>query len=137
MSSCLSPHEPSPGSKTILVVDDEWAIVETLCEVLEDEGFRCLGAGDGLEALQLAERECPDLVITDVMMPIMDGHELVQALREREPLRLTPVIMVSAARAMLQAYDPRRVCTLEKPFTIDAVLGLVSTLVGGATVLRS
>ena len=80
----------------ILIAEDEPALRENLQWMLEMEGYEVLCASDGREALRLAGEAQPDLVITDVMMPHLDGYGLVKALRE-DPLRSTvPIIMLSA-----------------------------------------
>jgi two-component system alkaline phosphatase synthesis response regulator PhoP len=63
----------STNSKKILIVDDEPDILEFLQYNLKKEGYRVATAPDGLQALQVAEREKPDLIILDIMMPEMDG----------------------------------------------------------------
>ena len=81
-------------AKTILVVDDEPSIVQTLAGILQDEGFEVLTAPDGETALQVVEEESPDLVFLDISLPGMDGLEVLQQLKEHQPL--LPVVMVSA-----------------------------------------
>jgi two-component system, NtrC family, nitrogen regulation response regulator NtrX len=81
-------------AKTILVVDDEPSIVQTLSGILQDEGFEVLTAPDGETALQVVDEEAPDLVLLDIALPGMDGLEVLQQLKEQQPL--LPVIMVSA-----------------------------------------
>ena len=77
----------------ILIVDDEPAIRKLLRANLEKNGFDAMSAGDGAEALKLVEREAPDLVVLDIMMPRMDGFETCRRLREWSPI---PIIMLSA-----------------------------------------
>lgn len=82
--------------KTILVVDDEADIAMTLKVFIELYGYRVATAFDGLEGLRKALEEPPDLMITDITMPRMDGLELVDRLRESEALRDMPIILISA-----------------------------------------
>lgn len=77
----------------ILVVDDEPKIVRLTRDYLEKDGFRVISSGDGLEALAMARRERPDLVVLDIMLPGMNGWEVVQALRKEMDV---PVIMLTA-----------------------------------------
>lgn len=78
----------------ILVVEDNADVRELFCTVLTDSGYRCIPATDGQNALDVMEREYVDLIVADVMMPVMDGYELVRALRAaRQEL---PVLMVTA-----------------------------------------
>ncbi len=79
--------------KTILVVDDERNIVELVKLYLEKDGFAVVAARDGREALSLAERHDPDLVVLDLMLPELDGWEVTRELRRRGD---TPIIMLTA-----------------------------------------
>ena len=87
----------------VLVVDDEPDIVRYLEHVLRRLGYEPVGAANGAEALEKAVNDPPDLVLLDVMMPVMDGFAVCQALREREATRLVPVIVMTA----LQGIDNR------------------------------
>jgi len=77
----------------ILIVDDEPAIRKLLRANLEKNGFEAMSADDGAEALKLVEREAPDLVVLDIIMPRMDGFETCRRLREWSTI---PIIMLSA-----------------------------------------
>jgi len=79
--------------KRILVVDDELSIIKFLRSNLEDKGYQVLTATNGAEALHLIEKELPDLVILDIMMPEMDGFEVCRQLRQWSQI---PIIMLSA-----------------------------------------
>jgi DNA-binding response OmpR family regulator len=81
------------SEQTVLVVDDEEAIAEAVRARLENEGYRVVVAGDGPQALELASRERPDLVVLDLMLPGMDGLEVCTRL-QRE--RWVPVLMLTA-----------------------------------------
>lgn len=80
-------------STRILVVDDEVLIIKILRTCLENEGFETLTATNGLEAIRIIEREPLDLVILDILMPEMDGFEVLQRVREWSQV---PIIMLSA-----------------------------------------
>lgn len=82
---------------TILIVDDEEPVRDLLAILLEDAGHRTLRAIHGRQALDLIEAEPPDLVISDVMMPVLNGHELEERLQARPGTRHIPVILMSAA----------------------------------------
>jgi DNA-binding response OmpR family regulator len=84
----------------ILVVDDEPSIREFLHQILTEDGFEVLTAGDGREALPIAVKEQPDLILLDIAMPNMDGMETCRQLRERPTTRNIRIIM-------LTAYDSR------------------------------
>lgn len=104
------------GQSTVLVVDDEFYIVDLLADILEDEGFRVLRAYDGLSALALADGTTVDLVIADVMMPRLDGITLAKRLRER--FAEIRIVLMSAA----VAYVPPEFAFIAKPFDINELL---------------
>jgi len=80
-------------TKTILVVDDEKRLVSLVESYLTQEGYRVVTARDGREALFVARREKPDLIILDVMMPEMDGYEFMRQYRREQD---TPIILLTA-----------------------------------------
>ena len=110
---------------TILVVDDEPTIRELLVELLQAEGHTLLGAVDGVAARAILERTVPDLVITDAMMPRLDGPGLVRWMREHPELRAVPVILLSAVARMAPA-ELGAVAFVAKPFDLAALLGAVA-----------
>ena len=83
-------------AKTILVVDDEPGIVAVVRDYLEKGGFRVLTAGDGRAALRLARLERPNLMVLDLMLPGIDGLDIIRALRSDPILHLMSVIMLTA-----------------------------------------
>jgi two-component system, OmpR family, alkaline phosphatase synthesis response regulator PhoP len=83
-------------SKTILIVDDEQDIINLLNFNLQNEGFLTLTAMDGVQALEAARNGKPDVIILDVMMPKMDGLEVLRTLRRQEDTRHIPVIFLTA-----------------------------------------
>jgi DNA-binding NtrC family response regulator len=80
-------HDPSSRERKqrVLVVDDERLIADTLCEILNDAGFEAITAYDGKTALQQLDRWCPDILISDVMMPGPNGVEIAKMTAERCP----------------------------------------------------
>lgn len=110
----------------ILVVDDEASILALLQEVLEDEDFRVIPAGDGREALTKALTDPPNLIVTDLMMPIMDGRALAHALHDQPTLAEIPILLISAAYT--RQVDDSFAAVLAKPFTIDEVLASITKL---------
>jgi DNA-binding response OmpR family regulator len=81
------------GRRTVLVVDDEPTITEVVSRYLERAGYAAAVAADGLEAIRLAEERNPDLVVLDVMLPELDGLQVLSRLREKAR---TPVILLTA-----------------------------------------
>lgn len=84
------------AKKRILVVDDEVAIVRVLQDSLEISGFEVLTAYDGVQAVETAIQEKPDLIIMDVTMPIMDGLTAVRNIRSRPETAHIPIFMLTA-----------------------------------------
>ncbi len=110
---------------TILVVDDEPDIRELVVDILGDEGYVTLAAGDGMAALEVLRETAIDVVIADTMMPRLGGVELIQSMREQSALRDVPVILMSAA--LRPNLDGLGVCSfLPKPFDVTALLNAVS-----------
>jgi len=83
------------GRRSVLVVDDEPTIAEVVSRYLERAGYRATTAADGLEAVRLAAERRPDLVVLDVMLPGLDGLQVLRRLREGED-GPTPVILLTA-----------------------------------------
>jgi CheY-like chemotaxis protein len=113
----------------ILVVDDEPPLRDLLAECLAEEGHTVLTTADGLAALDLLAKHTMDLVLTDVMMPRLDGFGLVRQLRAAPRLRSIPVILMSAV-ANQAAPDLDEVSVLTKPFDLDTLLRTVEAGLG-------
>lgn len=115
--------------KTILVVDDEYDLLQTICATLELGGYHPVSAGNGRKALEIIGQEKPDLVLTDVMMPYMSGYDLVDAIRELPEGKDLPMVLMSAidpAQHPQGEWDH----VLAKPFTLDKLLSTVEDLIG-------
>jgi two-component system alkaline phosphatase synthesis response regulator PhoP len=82
--------------RKILVVDDEAVLVETIAYNLEQAGYAVVTAADGVSALEAAQREKPDLIILDLMLPEMDGLEVCRQLRRESNTSTTPIMMLTA-----------------------------------------
>lgn len=85
-----------PANSTVLVVDDNDANIELLTAYLDRLRCRILAARDGEEALAIFDRDRPDLVLLDIMMPRMSGFQVCEAIRERDDEARTPVLVVTA-----------------------------------------
>ena len=125
-------HEDIKASSmaTVLIIDDEAPIVELLVDIIEEKGHTALQASNGVEGLALARERHPDLIISDVMMPLLDGYALLRALRSEPELAQTMVVLVSAAfpRDGKPRSEPPADGYLRKPFDIAAVENLVDHL---------
>lgn len=83
--------------KTILVIEDNAAICENACEILEQEGYRAIFALNGKEGIGLAKQNRPDLILCDIMMPGEDGFEVFDALRKDPETVQIPFIFLTAS----------------------------------------
>ena len=86
----------------VLVVDDDVALVRVVQDLLEEHGHAVYTASDGPQALRQWEAQQPDIVLLDLMMPGMDGHQVCQRLREWDLRRTTAIIMVTALGAEME-----------------------------------
>jgi CheY-like chemotaxis protein len=116
--------------KTILVVEDELVLTEVLSAVLEDAGYRIVAVGDGRAGLAALADVQPDLVLCDVMMPLMDGREMCRRMQADVALRHIPIVLMTAAPNVVSLADCKYAALVRKPFDLDRLLDVISTLVG-------
>jgi CheY-like chemotaxis protein len=118
--------------KKILVVDDEFAIAETLREILSWEGFDVTIASNGEQGLERMRAASPDLVIVDYMMPVMDGVHMLRAMKADEALRGIPTIMMTAALSDPTPDGPAPyLALLRKPFDVAILTRTVRRVLDG------
>lgn len=110
---------------TVLVVDDESSMRFLFRMLLESEGFEVIEAANGTDALARMEEDRPDLVLTDLMMPVMGGRELIDRLRGDERTERIPIVAVSA-RA--DPNVPGADAAMEKPFDVHSLVDVVRSL---------
>ena len=127
-------QETEAAAKRILIVDDDPEIVESIRMALQARGYEVLVARDGNQGLAMAERESPDLVILDMMMPKRSGFLVLERLRRnQQDDQLLPVIMITANEGsrhkayaeMLSVSD-----YIRKPFAMDRLLESVRRALG-------
>lgn len=113
----------------ILIVDDEFGIVNTIQDLLQDEGYRTVTAHNGRQAMDQLVLERPLMILLDDMMPVMDGTTLVLAMREIAGIKDIPVVMMSANRPKPWH---RQHCTafLAKPFNLMELLAVIYRVAG-------
>lgn len=119
-------------TKTILVVDDDAPIVEALTEFLADEGYRAVGAGGSKDGLAQLMKENPDLVLTDSIMPVVDGPLFVQRVHALPAFRTLPIVIMSASPegVAVSAKTIGVSAVLKKPFGLDELLAVIERLIG-------
>jgi CheY-like chemotaxis protein len=115
----------------VLVVDDDPDILEAICDILGTESYRVARARNGLEALERVDAERPDVILLDLMMPVMDGVTFAQALRERPAASDIPILVISAEGNPQRAASVSARGYLAKPFDIDALLAQVAAICRG------
>src|SRR5437870_5775981 len=122
---------------SILVVEDEEHFRNIIGEILELEGYDVGLTGSAIEAVHLCQERIPDLVITDLVMPEMNGQELIRSLRQSHPN--LPVLAMSGAShdVLREAADLGAGGTLQKPFTQDKLLSVVNKMLGKKTMRMS
>jgi DNA-binding response OmpR family regulator len=112
---------------TILIVDDEQPLRELLADVLEMDGHRVMMAGNGREALTIVARDRPDLVVSDVMMPLLNGVGLCRQIKADPSTASVPVILMSSVGPHVVAGSGAD-AFLKKPFDLNEVETLVRML---------
>lgn len=112
----------------ILVIDDETAITDLLVGFLTDEGYQILTAGNGKEGLEWLARQHIDLVLCDIMMPVMDGRAFCRAVSSDPRFQHVPIVLMSAVREMLVGDECSYAAFISKPFDLDRVLATIQQL---------
>ena len=111
----------------ILIVDDDPAIRSLLVELLTDEGYQTLEAANGMEAVALAQNLSPDLILMDLMLPVLDGTAATRTLKSADPTSVIPIIAMSAGANLRQHAEVLPADgVLAKPFDLDELLAEVS-----------
>ena len=113
----------------VLVVDDDPDVRELLLFMLKVKGYDVMAAADGKAALDAIEQQCPSLVVTDVMMPEMDGEQLIREVRARKGCADLPIVAMSAYGDWLaKAYISGATETVRKPCDPLDLLDVISRL---------
>jgi CheY-like chemotaxis protein len=108
----------------ILVVDDDPSVLETVIDILSDEGYRLSTATNGAEALEVMEEITPRLILLDMRMPVMDGWQFARALQDHR--RPVPILVMTAAQDARQwAREIGAAGYLAKPFDISDLIDAV------------
>jgi two-component system, chemotaxis family, chemotaxis protein CheY len=117
------------ADRAVLVVDDDIDIRSVVCELLTDEGYQVKTAVNGRDALAKLSCWQPDVILLDLMMPIMDGWTFLTNQQSSQQLRRIPVIVMSASHTLTRGDERLAVADIvAKPFEIDTVLTKVAAL---------
>lgn len=111
--------------KTVLVVDDEPDLVEIVRSHVEEAGYSCISASNGVEGLAKAKASKPDLIVLDIAMPGMSGLQMLEYLRTTEGLTTTPVLILSAQGQTKNIFEADRLRVIDfliKPFTREELV---------------
>jgi CheY-like chemotaxis protein len=120
--------DANPDGKLVLVVDDEFDVLSAYTMLFEFRGFRVRTAGNGAEALAAAALDTPDIVVSDLMMPVMDGAQLCLRWRADPALREIPFILASAGiprKDLAVPYDS----FFKKPIRFEVLLEEINKLI--------
>jgi CheY-like chemotaxis protein len=121
--------------KKILVVDDEAYMHKLLQHHLERAGFEMVSARTGVEALEVAAREMPQLIVMDIMLPQMDGLTAIKHLKASDQTKSVPIIVITANTHVVSKHEAESsgaTLFLTKPFSPAQLLGEIQRLVSEA-----
>lgn len=125
----------------VLLVDDDSIVLDTLCQILEAAGYDVQPANSGAVGLQSYQTRRPDVVITDVIMPEMDGIEFIQRLRDIDPAAKIIAISGGSGRGYFENLEAVRrltpVAILPKPFAKATLLSLIERCVNEGAIERA
>jgi CheY-like chemotaxis protein len=116
------------AARAILIVEDEYGLAELLRDMLTERGYDVSLAINGRLALEVLRERRIQLVLTDTMMPVMDGPELAKAMRADERHRAIPIVVMTSLRAAVPATPGLYEAVLSKPFTPDALLRVLEAV---------
>lgn len=125
---------------TILVVDDDLGTRLSISDYLELSGYIVITADDGQEALEIVEKYHPDLIVTDIVMPRMNGYELVRQVRQKPAFRLLPVILLTArikTQERILGYQSGCDLYLPKPFELEELAAAIRNLLERSQIMKS
>jgi len=112
--------------QTVLVVEDDASIREVISDVLEDNGFRVLPAANGSDALQQLDMVRPDVMVLDLLMPVMHGWAFMETYQEKTGGAPIPIVVVSVNPALPRSYNRLGVSrVVSKPFDVDHLVAAV------------
>jgi DNA-binding NarL/FixJ family response regulator len=125
---------------TILVVDDDLGTRLSISDYLELSGYSVITANDGQEALAMVDECHPDLIVTDIVMPRMNGYELVRRVRQQPAFRLLPVILLTArtkTQERILGYQSGCDLYLPKPFELEELAAAIRNLLERSQIIQS
>ncbi|MBE9213267.1 response regulator transcription factor [Plectonema cf. radiosum LEGE 06105] len=124
----------------ILVVDDDLGTRLSISDYLELSGYKVITANDGQEGLMMVDKHHPDLIVTDIIMPQMNGYELVRRVRQKVEFRLLPVILLTArtqTQERILGYQSGCDLYLPKPFELEELAAAINNLLQRSRIIQS
>jgi len=117
----------------VLIVDDSLTTVRIVEKMLKNEGFEVIASSDGVEGLKKVYIEHPDLVILDLVLPLLDGFEVCRSLKQSEKCKDIPIIICTARRELIEGERDKIGADdyIVKPFTKKELLGKIEGVIGG------
>ncbi|MTJ08897.1 response regulator transcription factor [Anabaena sp. UHCC 0204] len=125
---------------TILIADDDLGTRLSISDYLDLSGYNVITADDGVDALAMVEKCRPDLMVTDIMMPRMNGYELVRRVRQQSAFRLLPVILLTArtkTQERILGYQSGCDLYLPKPFELEEIAAAIRNLLERSQIIQS
>jgi two-component system, chemotaxis family, chemotaxis protein CheY len=126
-TACLRIGLRVPESeRVVLVVEDDETIRNVIADVLEDRGFRVQGAANGVEALVRLDEARPDVMVLDLLMPVMHGWDFMESYAQKTGGDQIPIVVVSVNPALPRSFNRFGVhAVIGKPFDVDELLNAV------------
>lgn len=125
---------------TILIADDDIGTRLAISDYLDLSGYHVITANNGIDALNTLEKYHPDLLVTDIMMPLMNGYELVRRVRQLSAFRLLPVILLTARTKIQErilGYQSGCDLYLPKPFELEELAAAIRNLLERSQIIQS
>jgi two-component system chemotaxis response regulator CheY len=117
---------PSSDTRLVLIVEDEEPIREVIRDVLEDRGFRVKAAPNGAEALRMLDTLRPDVLVLDLLMPVMHGWDFMESYVAKTDGQAIPIVVVSVNPALPRSFNRFGVRqVVPKPFDVDVLIDAV------------
>lgn len=121
-------------AKKVLIIDDEIHIIKIIQYKLNSAGLEVVFAQNGPEGIKIANEELPNIILLDIMMPAMNGYEVLEHLKENEKTKNIPVVMITAKTQEGDKQKAEKIgvtAYIFKPFSPQAVLEVVENILGG------
>jgi DNA-binding response OmpR family regulator len=130
VTTAAAASSEKPAGKRVLLVDDDTEIVESMRTVLESRGYEILIARDGNQGLMMAEKDEPDLVVLDMMMPKRSGFLVLEKLRRSRPVPMKVIMITANEGSRHKAYAEMLGVDdyIRKPFAMDRLLASIDKL---------